>query len=275
MVTAFLRRVLVRISALLVLGAVAGGGVGCGAEGEASSLPPGPAPHSEAVWISGSNDGQQPGFWIGRTEVTVAQFDSFVMATNYVTEAEDFGWSGVFNPDSLGWTVVDSATYLYPLGPAAPAAAPDHPATHLSFRDITAYADWVGGRVPTEAEWVWAASQGGTETNFPWGDAMVPDPERYPGNWWQGPFPLRDDVADGYPGVAPVASFPPAPNGLFDISGNVWEWTATRNPRDGQYVIRGGSFLCSTSYCTGFSLRQRQGTPGDSGLNHLGMRVIW
>lgn len=224
------------------------------------------------VWIAG--DGvDQPGFYLDATEVTTAAFDAFVRATNYVTEAERFGWSGVFSPDSLAWLPVSGADYRHPLGPDAPPAQPKDPVTQISLADVQAYAAWAGKRLPSAAEWTYAASQGGTRPRFPWGQPMVLDSAAYPGNWWQGPFPYHDDVLDGYPGLAPVASFPPAPNGLYDVSGNVWEWTATR-AADGQSVIKGGSFLCSTSYCTGFDLQQYQLTPADSGLNHLGFRLL-
>ena len=241
--------------------------VGCRSKGEAppAVIPPG------MVYIPGT--AEQPGFLADATETTVAEFREFITATGYVTEAQDFGWSGVFTPDSLGWVPVDSATWDFPRGPAQPAAAPAEPVTQVSLRDVRAYLQWAGKRLPTEEEWTFMASQSATETEYPWGDEMVPG-GTYPGNWWQGPFPFEDAVLDGFPGVAPVKSFPPAPNGLYDISGNVWEWTATRNARDGQYVIRGGSFLCSTSYCSGFNLNQRQYTPADSGLNHLGFRGV-
>ena len=222
------------------------------------------------VWVAGTAG--QAGFAMDSTEVTVAAFAAFVAATRYVTEAEDFGWSGVFDRDSLGWQPVDGAYWRYPRGPGRPAADPREPVTQVSLRDVRAYADWAGKRLPTAAEWTYAAGQSGRFTDYPWGQEQLPA-GRYLGNWWQGPFPYRDEVRDGYPGVAPVASFPPAANGLYDVAGNVWEWTATRAP-DGQYVIKGGSFLCSTSYCTGFNLRQQQYTPADSGLDHLGFRLV-
>ena len=251
----------------LILGVAAGALLGC--TPGADYGPPHPAPEG-TVWIAGSPE--QAGFFMDATEVTVGQFRAFVDATDYVTEAEDFGWSGVFNQDSLGWLPVDSATWLYPTGPA-PAASPDNfPATQVSLRDVRAYLNWTGKELPTEAEWVYAASQSGRYQNYPWGEEMTPGGE-YHGNWWQGPFPYQDQVLDDFPGVAPVKSFPPAENGLYDISGNVWEWTASTD-QSGQQVIKGGSFLCSTSYCTGFNLRQRQLTPPDSGLNHLGFRGI-
>jgi sulfatase modifying factor 1 len=225
------------------------------------------------VMIQG--DGDEIGdFYMDATEVTTADFKAFVDATNYKTEAEDFGWSGVFSKDSLGWLPVDEATWRFPLGPDSVAALPEHPVTQLSMRDVQAYVEWAGKRLPSEAEWIWAASQGGQFPEFPWGEKMVPDPDNYPGNWWQGPFPYEDGVLDGFPGIAPVKSFPPAANGLYDISGNVWEWTTSKKSATGEFVIKGGSFLCSTSYCTGFNFQQRQFTPADSGLNHLGFRCV-
>lgn len=233
----------------------------------ATSIPEG------MVMIQGNGD-EVGDFYMDATEVTTADFKAFVDATNYKTEAEDFGWSGVFSKDSLGWMPVDEATWRFPLGPDSVAALPEHPVTQLSMRDVKAYAEWAGKRLPTEAEWIWAASQGGRFPEFPWGKEMVPDSDNYPGNWWQGPFPYEDGVLDGFPGIAPVKSFPPAANGLYDISGNVWEWTSSKKSTTGEYVIKGGSFLCSTSYCTGFNFQQRQFTPADSGLNHLGFRCV-
>lgn len=253
---------------VLYLGAVAGAITAC--EGAVAELPPQDIP-AGMVWIAGDGD-QQAGFLMDANEVTTADFAKFVEATEYVTEAEDFGWSGVFNKDSLGWMPVTDATWRFPLGPDSAAAIPNHPVTQLSLRDVNAYAEWAEKRLPTEAEWVWAASQSGQNPNFPWGREMVPD-GKFLGNWWQGPFPYEDSVLDGFPGIAPVKSFPPAANGLYDVSGNVWEWTATKQA-DGQSVIKGGSFLCSTSYCTGFDFKQRQLTPADSGLNHLGFRLL-
>lgn len=223
------------------------------------------------VWIAPV--GEQGGFYLDARETTVAEFARFVEQTGYVTEAEEFGWSGVFSTDSLAWLPVDSADWRRPRGPSRPPARPGDPVVQVSLRDVRAYAGWAGKRLPSEAEWQFAASQGGKYREFPWGNDMLPGGQ-YRGNWWQGPFPYRDEVLDGYPGVAPVGSFPPTENGLYDISGNVWEWTADVRARTGESVIRGGSFLCSTSYCTGFNLRQRQYTAADSGLNHLGFRLL-
>ena len=231
--------------------------------------PPGQVP-AGMVWIAGSD--AAAGFFMDETEVTTARFADFVAATDYLTEAHDFGWSGVFSNDSLGWLPIDGANWEYPKGPDSARARPEEPVTQVSLRDVRAYLTWAGKELPSEEEWQYAASQSATFKNYPWGEEVTPR-KQYLGNWWQGPFPYQDAVLDDFPGVAPVRSFPPAPNGLYEVAGNVWEWTATRDP-GGQYVIKGGSFLCSTSYCAGFNLRQRQLTPADSGLNHLGFRGI-
>ncbi|PPK86698.1 sulfatase modifying factor 1 [Neolewinella xylanilytica] len=213
------------------------------------------------------------GYWMDATETTTAQFARFIEASGYRTEADSFGWSGVFSLETLTWVPVNGANWQYPLGPDAPAAAPNDPVTQVSLRDALAYAEWAGKRLPTEQEWMYAANQGDGDQEYPWGKEMLPEGE-YLGNWWQGPFPYRNEVRDGFAGVAPVQSYPPSGNGLYDISGNVWEWTTSQSPHSQERIIKGGSFLCSTSYCTGFNLRQRQFTPPDSGLNHLGFRCV-
>ncbi|MEL7163221.1 MAG: SUMF1/EgtB/PvdO family nonheme iron enzyme, partial [Bacteroidota bacterium] len=136
---------------LFLLGAAAGAVWSCEAEPETG--PPATLPDG-MVWIDGNED--LPGFLMDATEVTTAAFRTFVEATDYVTEAEDFGWSGVFNYDSLGWLPVDGATWEYPLGPDSVAAAPDVPVTQLSLRDVRAYAKWAGKILPTEEQWMWA-----------------------------------------------------------------------------------------------------------------------
>lgn len=230
------------------------------------------------VFIEVNDPGPQDpegSFYLDEREVTVGEYAAFVAATGYVTEAENFGWSGVFSTDSLAWLPIDSATWRYPFGPEGPPAQDNEPVVQVSFRDAAAYAEWAGKRLPTATEWLYAASQGGAHRRYPWGEEMVPDGE-YLGNWWQGPFPFRDEVLDEYPGIAPVKQFPPTENGLYDIAGNVWEWTSTAKPgtnaQNPEMVIKGGSFLCSASYCVGFDLQAQQFTPQDSGLNHLGFR---
>ncbi|NJB85548.1 sulfatase modifying factor 1 [Lewinella marina] len=226
-------------------------------------------PTEGMVWI----DHPAGGYFMDETEVTTADFAAFVTATGYTTEADSFGWSGVFNLETLSWEPVTGANWKFPQGPDAPAARPDEPVTQVSLRDARAYATWAGKRLPTEEEWMYAATQGEENRSFPWGAEMLPDGE-YRGNWWQGPFPYENRVEDGYVGVAAVKQFPASDNGLYDIAGNVWEWTDSERKETGESIIKGGSFLCSTSYCTGFNLQQRQFTPADSGLNHLGFRCV-
>ncbi|CAH1000467.1 Formylglycine-generating enzyme [Neolewinella maritima] len=227
------------------------------------------APGPGMVWIETPGGG----FWMDATEVTTGEFATFIAATSYLTEADSFGWSGVFSTEQQAWLPVEGANWQYPLGPDQPMALPEQPVTQVSLKDARAYASWAGKRLPTEAEWMLAATQGGQHTDFPWGEEMLPG-GKYLGNWWQGPFPFADEVLDGFPGIARVKQFPAAANGLYDMAGNVWEWTATERAATAENVIKGGSFLCSTSYCTGFNLQQKQYTAKDSGLNHLGFRCV-
>ena len=241
----------------------------CGEAGSPEAPTRRVAPDSSMVWVPQGD----AGFWMDATEVTTADFRRFVEATNYRTEADSFGWSGVFDLEEQAWMPVNGANWEFPRGPNQEPAQSDDPVTQVSLRDARSYAAWAGKRLPTEAEWTLAATQNGTHRDFPWGEEMLPEGE-YLGNWWQGPFPYSNLSADGFDGIAPVKSFPPASNGLFDISGNVWEWTTTIRPATGEYVIKGGSFLCATNYCTGFNLQQKQFTAADSGLNHLGFRCV-
>ena len=223
------------------------------------------------VLLPADEENDAPPLYVDVKEVTVADFRTFIEATDYITEAEDYGWSGVFSYDSLNWLPVDGAIWHHPMGLDTTAAAEDEPVTQVSLRDALAYAEWAGKRLPTEAEWLRAASYNGRYQEYPWGEEELPG-GKYLGNWWQGYFPFDNQNLDGFPGIAPIGSYPPTELGLYDISGNVWEWTTTE--ANGQYVIRGGSFLCSNSYCSGFNLQQRQYTPADSGLNHMGFRCV-
>jgi formylglycine-generating enzyme required for sulfatase activity len=227
-------------------------------------------------------------YWMDKTEVTVAQFEQFVKATGYVTEAEKFGWSGVFDPARQEWTKGDGASWRHPDGPQS-AAKPDEPVVHVSHADCLAYAKWAGKRLPTEAEFEFAARGGLAGKRYAWGDELNPDGKHLT-NVWQGVFPRNDRAEDKFPNRAPVGSFPPNGYGLLDITGNVWEWTADyfsptyykESPKDNpkgpdkgtEYVIRGGSWLCSDNYCTGYRVASRMQTAPDSGLNNLGFRCV-
>ncbi len=226
-------------------------------------------------------------FWLDRTEVTVAEFDRFVAATGYRTEAERFGWSGVFRAGVGGWHRVDGAHWRRPEGPDAPPAAPDEPVTQVSWNDAAAYAAWAGKRLPTEAEWEAAARGGLVGRRFSWGDDPCPGP-RCAANWWQGRFPVEDEGRDGFRGRAPVGRFPPNGYGLVDMAGNVWEWTADwyaaeyyrtsaavdpLGPTVGTVrAMRGGSFLCATTACFRFRVSARSHATPETGLNHVGFR---
>ncbi len=225
-------------------------------------------------------------FAIDRHEVTVAEFAGFVDATQYQTEAERFGWSGAFDVESGQWTRIDGATWRQPDGPGH-AVRPEEPVTQVSWNDAVAFCRWRGGRLPTEAEFELAARGGLVGKPYPWGDELLAGGDHHT-NVWQGTFPVADEGRDGFRSRAPVGSFPPNGYGLHDMTGNVWEWTADwydpgyyaespaedpRGPAAGEArSIRGGSFLCSENYCTGYRVAARSQATPDSGLNNLGFR---
>ena len=243
-------------------------------------------------------------FRMGATSVTNAQFKAFVEATGYVTEAERFGWSFVFwaqVPESLGatqgvidiewWRRVDGANWCDINGPGTMAEHwhPDHPVVQASWNDARAYADWVGGRLPTEAEWEHAARGGMGDVRFPWGDQEPNDTDFQPCNIWQGRFPEVNTAKDGFAATAPAQFYAPNGYGLYNLVGNVWEWTAEayrikslkKQVRQrlagmkGYKLSKGGSFLCHKSYCYRYRIAARSGTSPDSATTHQGFRIVW
>ncbi|KAJ56678.1 sulfatase modifying factor 1 (C-alpha-formyglycine- generating enzyme 1) [Actibacterium mucosum KCTC 23349] len=243
-------------------------------------------------------------FRMGATAVSNAQFAEFVEATGYMTEAERIGWSFVFwaqVPENVGptqavaevqwWRRVDGANWRDVNGPGTADAAwhPDHPVVQVSWNDARAYAAWVGGALPTEAEWEHAARGGLGDVRFPWGNDEPNDTNYLPCNIWQGRFPEVNTVQDGFYTTAPARSFEPNGFGLYNLVGNVWEWTAdpyrikslkkkVRQRLDGMKgykLSKGGSFLCHKSYCYRYRIAARSGTSPDSATTHHGFRVIW
>jgi len=272
------------------------------------------------------------GFWMDETEVTNAQFDAFVKATGYQTVAErPLDWeelkkqlpagtpkpadhilrpgSLVFTPPdapvalndySQWWKWVVGANWKHPEGPGSSIEGKDHhPVVHIAYEDAAEYAAWANKRLPTEAEYEFAARGGLNAKEFSWGDELNPE-GKYLANYFQGAFPVKDTGEDGFTGTAPVKSFPPNGYGLFDIVGNVWElcsdWygvhvdaapnktlinptgpQATHDPDDPyaiKHVSKGGSFVCSAQYCSNYRPSGRQGSAFDSGMNHTGFRCV-
>ncbi len=268
--------------------------------------------------------------------VTNAEFARFVNETGYTTLAErppdpalyPNPLPGMLVPGALvfhmtsgpvdtrdvrnWWRYVPGACWHRPEGPGSSIAGREsHPVVHIAYEDAEAYAAWAGKALPTEAEWEYAARGGLAAAEFVWGDDFTPG-NRHMANTWQGPFPWRnfaDDprYGDGFAGTSPVASFPPNGFGLFDMAGNVWEWTSDwytarhpanpshaccvpSNPRggpiDGSYdralpavriprkVVKGGSFLCAPSYCRRYRPAARQPQMVDSAMSHLGFRCV-
>ncbi|MFT4189262.1 MAG: formylglycine-generating enzyme family protein [Aeromicrobium sp.] len=223
-------------------------------------------------------------FEIGATTVTVAEFAQFVEATGHVSDAERFGDSLVFVgslPDDAPptraiastqwWRVVPGASWRAPEGPGSTVEdRADHPVTHVSQRDALAYARWVGGRLPTEREWEFAARGGLVQQPYPWGGEREPDGERRM-NTFEGRFPSAPSRPVG---TTPARSFAPNGYGLFNMTGNVWEWTSSPfSARDPQPVLRGGSFLCHDSYCRRYRVSARIANTPDSSLSHTGFRL--
>lgn len=226
-------------------------------------------------------------FSIQTSAVTNAQFSAFVDATGYVSEAESFGWSFVFAgllPDDFPltrgvaatpwWRQVEGATWGSPAGPLGLLTAdPEHPAVHISWNDAVAFATWAGGRLPSEAEWEYAARGGLVQQPFPWGDDLEPD-GTHRMNVWQGEFPSSNTRGDGWYGTAPVRSYPPNAYGLYDMTGNVWEWTADWFEPGASRAARGGSYLCHASYCRRYRVSARQGMSPDSTTGNTGFRCV-
>jgi formylglycine-generating enzyme required for sulfatase activity len=240
-------------------------------------------------------------FAIDSHAVSNAAFSRFVDATGYVTDAERFGWSFVFGgllpddfPDTRAvasapwWRQVFEADWLHPEGPQSDLEErADHPAVHVSHNDALSYCAWAGKRLPTEAEWEFAARGGLEQKAFPWGDEREPDGDHRM-NVWQGTFPNANTVDDGYYGTCPVDAFPANGFGLHNTTGNVWEWTAdwfdaafrdhdrNRDPAGPAWgtrrVQKGGSYLCHASYCRRYRVAARMGNEPDSSAGNLGFR---
>ena len=243
-----------------------------------------------------------PPFLIDCCVVSNDRFAVFADATAYVTDAERWGWSFVFGgllPDDFPptrsvaeapwWRQVEGAQWRHPEGPQSNLEGRgNHPVVHVSHNDALAYCAWTGVRLPTEAEWEFAARGGLEGRVFPWGDDLEPGGQHRM-NVWQGDFPTRNTAEDGYLGTAPVDAFPPTGYGLHNPTGNVWEWTAdwfdpgwyrvspeenpSGPPTGSRRVTRGGSYICHASYCRRYRVSARGANMPDDATGNIGFRV--
>jgi formylglycine-generating enzyme required for sulfatase activity len=260
-------------------------------------LPGGAFTMGEASDWAYPGDGEEPRaasvgpFAIARTAVSNADFAEFVAATGHRTESEEFGWSFVFGgllPDDFEptrgvvgaewWRQVYGADWRHPEGPHSGLDDRlDHPVVHVSARDAQAFCAWSGTRLPTEAEWEYAARAGST-TVFPWGDELEPGDEHRM-NVFQGEFPGTNTGADGWIATCPVDAYAPNAFGLANMVGNVWEWTRDVWTIHGDQadparrVMKGGSYLCHASYCRRYRPAARMANTLDSAAGNVGFRV--
>ena len=280
-----------------------------------------PPPALDIVWIPGGtyrmgSDRHYPdeapahrvrvsGFWMDRTPVTNRQFRAFVDATGYRTLAETASRSLVFvqpkHPIDLRdgiqwWEYRCGANWQHPLGHNSSIAGyDDHPVVHVSYQDAEAYASWAGESLPTEAEWEFAARGGLEGAEFAWGNVFLPN-GRYMANTWQGAFPHQNLRHDGYERTSPVTAFPPNGFALYDMIGNVWEWTAnwyapkhlisstpseqdSHDPREPalripRKVVKGGSHLCAPNYSLRYRPAARHGQAIDTPTSDIGFRCV-
>jgi formylglycine-generating enzyme required for sulfatase activity len=213
---------------------------------------------------------QLAAFRIDRHEVTNRQFAEFVRATSYVTTAEREGAAWIYRAGDPDWSYVRGADWKHPLGPGSDTQrASDHPVVLVSWYDANAYAGWAGKRLPAEAEWE-VAARGGVPPHFaPRRGNAAP----VGANVWQGRWPQRNTLADGFFYTAPVGSFAPNRIGLYDMIGNVWEWTVdSYDSQQTLRVARGGSWFCSANYCSAYREGFRGKSPPDHAFNNVGFR---
>ncbi|MCO4292545.1 formylglycine-generating enzyme family protein [Solitalea sp. MAHUQ-68] len=213
--------------------------------------------------------------------VTVKQFDDFVKATSYVTDAQKFGNSAVFDFEKKTWKMLNAADYLHPQGKDKAQANLDHPVTQVSWNDAEAYAKWKSERLPTELEWEWAArNASNARQTYTWGEHLV-EGGKYKANTWQGSFPEKNTEEDGFLTTSPVGYFGRNQLGLSDMGGNVWQWCSDKvaptaeeaqNDTAQRRVSKGGSFLCDPNVCHGFLIVGSSSSTPETSLMHTGFR---
>lgn len=219
-------------------------------------------------------------FYLDKYLVTVADFRKFIEATNHTTEAESFGDSGFFNLETFNWELRKGTTWDYPYGPNGAKAIDNHPVTHVSWNDANAYAKWIGKRLPTEIEWEYAAKNGGN-IKYPWGNKAKIE-GKIMANTWEGKTIQDKNVLDGYLYTSPVDAFPASESGIYDMVGNVWQWTSSvyksyntnsyQNVNTNAVVTRGSSFMYDQAMQMSYTTTFRAQNTKESSLFNTGFR---
>jgi formylglycine-generating enzyme len=215
-------------------------------------------------------------FYIDQTPVTVGQWREFVTATKYVSQAESFGDAGVFNFETGEWSLLKGANWHHPFGPDSSAAPNNHPVTQVSWNDCQAYAKWAKKRLPTTAEYELAAKGGDKKyaKDYAWGEGTQAA-GKYKTNYWQGNFPHKNLILDGFLTTNPVGHFGRNEYKLADMGGNVWNWCQDNSTEEpGEKEQRGGSFLCDPTVCHGFKIGSTSSSTAETSLCHLGFRCV-
>lgn len=270
------------MAALAVAGAALLGAASRNASDRLVAIPAGIVPLGEDGLDTPGTPTRIGAFRIEEHEVTNREFAAFVADTGYRTQAEREGAAPVFvmpartvplDRPANWWKMIRGADWRHPLGAGSGVGGhADEPVVQVSYDDAAAYARWAGGRLPTAAEWERAArgDQAGPRDGESWRSDAAGRPLV---NSWQGVFPIVDTGEDGHVGIASVESYPPNRFGLYDMIGNVWEWTSDATA-DGRRIIKGGSFLCASSYCANYRPAAWQAQEHDLGASHIGFRIV-
>lgn len=226
------------------------------------------------VYVHGMRDIDD--FWMDISPITVTKFSKFIKATNYKTQADQFGDAGVFDFKSGNWSLIKGANWQYPFGKTGEKAKPNHPVTQVSWNDAMAYCKWAKKRLPTSEEYIFAEKNANFNylNTYTWGDDFKVG-NTFKANFWQGNFPLKNTIEDGFLTTSPVGYFGKNKIGLSDMGGNIWQWCSDDSKeKKSEKNQRGGSYLCDPMVCLGFKIGGVSSSTPETSLCHVGFRCV-